>query len=65
MRNLKSFPALFGSLIAVAVVLFVAFHFIFIDFFVDLWWYQSLKLESYFWLRLLYKFFLSGGAFVV
>ena len=65
MRNLKSFPALFGSLIAVAVVLFVAFHFIFIDFFVDLWWYQSLKLESYFWLRLLYKFFLSGGVTLV
>ena len=65
MRNLKFFPALFGSLIAVAVVLFVAFHFIFIDFFVDLWWYQSLKLESYFWLRLLYKFFLSGGVTLV
>ena len=32
MRNLTFFPALFGSLAAVAVVLFVAFHFIFIDF---------------------------------
>ena len=61
MRNLKFLPALLGGTIALAVVLFVAFHFIFIDFFVDLWWYQSLKLESYFWLRLLYKFFLSGG----
>ena len=30
MRNLKSFPALFGSLIAVAVVLFVAFHFFYL-----------------------------------
>ncbi len=61
MRNLKFLPALLGGTIVLAVVLFVAFHFIFIDFFVDLWWYQSLKLESYFWLRLLYKFFLSGG----
>ncbi len=65
MRNLTFFPALFGSLAAVAVVLFVAFHFIFIDFFVDWWWYESLKLESYFWLRLLYKFFLSGGVTLV
>ncbi len=61
MRNLKFLPAMLGGTVALAVVLFVAFHFIFIDLFVDLWWYQSLKLESYFWLRLLYKFFLSGG----
>ncbi len=61
MRNSKFFPAMLGGIIAFAVVLFVAFHFIFVDFFVDLWWYESLKLESYFWLRLLYKFFLSGG----
>ncbi len=61
MRNLKFLPAMLGGVIALAVILFVAFHFIFIDLFVDLWWYQSLKLESYFWLRLLYKFFLSGG----
>jgi uncharacterized membrane protein (UPF0182 family) len=61
MRNLKFLPALLGGIIVLAVVLFVAFHFIFVDFFVDWWWYDSLKLESYFWLRLLYKFFLSGG----
>ncbi|MDD5229340.1 MAG: UPF0182 family protein [Methylococcales bacterium] len=65
MRNLKFLPALLGSIIALAVVLFVAFHFIFIDFFVDWWWYDSLKLESYFWLRTLYKFFLSGGVTLV
>ncbi len=61
MRNLKFLPAMLGGIVALAVVLFVAFHFIFIDLFVDLWWYQSLNFESYFWLRLLYKFFLSGG----
>jgi hypothetical protein len=58
MRNLKFLPALLGGIIALAVVLFVAFHFIFIDFFVDWWWLDSLNVESYFWLRLLYKFFL-------
>jgi len=61
MRNLKFLPALLGGTLALAVVLFVAFHFIFIDFFIDWWWFDSLKLETYFWLRLLYKFFLSGG----
>jgi len=61
MRNLKFLPAIIGATLVIAIILFVAFHFIFLDLFVDLWWYQSLKLESYFWLRLLYKFFLSGG----
>jgi len=61
MRNLKFIPAIIGALLVIAIILYVAFHFIFLDLFVDLWWYQSLKLESYFWLRLLYKFFLSGG----
>lgn len=61
MRNPKSLPALIGAILLTAIVLYVAFYFVFLDLFVDLWWYQSLKLEAYFWLRLLYKFFLSGG----
>ena len=61
MRNLKLLPAIIGAIFVIAIFLYVAFHFIFLDLFVDLWWYQSLKLEPYFWLRLLYKFFLSGG----
>ncbi|MBM4207499.1 MAG: UPF0182 family protein [Gammaproteobacteria bacterium] len=60
MRNLN-IPAIIFGIIVLSLILFVAFHFIFLDLFVDLWWYQSLKLEFYFWLRLLYKFFLSGG----
>ncbi|WP_394753096.1 UPF0182 family protein [Crenothrix sp.] len=61
MQKLKSVPALIGATLLLVVVLIVAFHFIFLDLFVDLWWFQSLKLEGYFWLRLLYKYFLSGG----
>ncbi|NOT83600.1 MAG: UPF0182 family protein [Methylococcaceae bacterium] len=61
MRNWKQLPGLIGIIIILAVVLYVAFYFIFLDLFVDLWWFQSLKFESYFWLRLLYRFFLSGG----
>jgi len=60
MRNLKLLPALIAATLVIAVIVFTAFHFIFLDLFVDLWWYQSLKLEFYFWLRLLYKFFFSG-----
>jgi uncharacterized protein len=61
MRNLKFIPAIIVATLAICLVLFVAFHFIFLNLFVDLWWFQSIKLEHYFWLRLLYKFFLSGG----
>ncbi len=61
MRNLKFIPAIILATLVICLVLFVAFHFVFLDLFVDLWWFQSIKLEHYFWLRLLYKFFLSGG----
>jgi uncharacterized membrane protein (UPF0182 family) len=65
MRNLKFIPALIGATLVVAIILYVAFHFIFLDLFVDLWWFQSLELGTYFWLKLLYKFFLSGGVTLV
>lgn len=61
MRNWKLIPGLIGATIILAIVLYVAFYFVFLDLFVDLWWFQSLKFEGYFWLRLLYRFFLSGG----
>ncbi len=61
MRNLKFLPALIGATLVIAIILYVAFYFIFLDLFVDLWWFQSLNFESYFWLKLLYKFFLSGA----
>ena len=61
MRNWKLLPALAGATIVIAIILYVAFYFVFLDLLVDLWWFRSLELESYFWLRLLYKFILSGG----
>ena len=61
MRNSTLFPTLIGATVILGGILFIAFHFIFLDLFVDLWWYESLKLESYFWLRLLYRFFIFGG----
>ena len=64
MRNLKFLAIALGAILVITAILYVVFHFLFIDLFVDLWWFQSLKLEAYFWLRLLYKFFLSGGVTV-
>ena len=65
MRNWKLLPALAGAILVIAIVLYVAFYFIFLDLLVDLWWFRSLELEAYFWLRLLYRFILSGGVTLV
>ncbi len=66
MRNWKQLlPALVGATIVIAIILYVAFYFVFLDLFVDLWWFRSLELEGYFWLKLLYRFILSGGVTVL
>ncbi|MDD2737475.1 MAG: UPF0182 family protein [Methylomonas lenta] len=61
MRKRKLLPALAGFTIVSAIILYVAFYFVFLDFFVDLWWFRSLEFEAYFWLRLLYRFVFSGA----
>ena len=61
MRNWKLLPVFIGAAILTVIVAYVAFYFIFLDLFVDLWWFRSLEYEGYFWLRLLYKFIFSGG----
>ncbi|MGR9072349.1 MAG: UPF0182 family protein, partial [Gammaproteobacteria bacterium] len=65
MRNWRFIPALLFTTVVILVVVYVAFYFIFLDLFVDLWWFRSLDFEGYFWLRLLYRFFLSGGVTLV
>ncbi len=59
MRNWKLFPILTGALV-LAIVLYIALYFVFINFFVDLWWFESLNFEAYFWLKVLYRFIFSG-----
>lgn len=61
MLNRKLLPALIGASFFAIVIVYVAFYFIFLDLFVDYWWFKDLHFEGYFWLRLLYRFFLSGG----
>ncbi len=65
MRNWKLLPALTVGTLVIAIGLYVAFYFLFLDLFVDLWWFRSLELEGYYWLRLLYRFILSGGVTIV
>jgi len=61
MRNWKLLPGLTAAIIAIAIVLYFALYFVFLDFFVDLWWFKSLDFEAYFWLKFLYRFIFSGA----
>jgi len=60
MRIWKYLPAVLITTVGILVTVYVAFYFVFLDLIVDYWWFQALKFEGYFWLRLLYRFFLSG-----
>ncbi len=64
MRNWK-WLSVFIGLTALAVIIYILFYFVFLDFFVDLWWFRSLNFEGYFWLRLLYRFIFSGGVTLI
>ncbi|MFW5937054.1 MAG: UPF0182 family protein [Desulfosalsimonas sp.] len=52
------------GLITAAVVIglgYVAFYFLFLDFLVDYWWFDSLGYGSYFFLRLSYRYLVFAG----
>jgi hypothetical protein len=38
---------------------------VFLDFFVDLWWFRALDFEAYFWLRGMYRYALFGVTVIV
>ncbi len=61
MRNWKKAILFLGAGAASLLIIYTVFHFVFLDLFVDLWWFQSLQYESYFWLRLFYRFLIGGG----
>ena len=62
MPNWKRIPVFLGIILAVLALFYIAFYFVFLESIVDLWWFRSLDYEGYFWLRLLYRYFISGGA---
>ncbi len=43
-------------LLIVAAGLYILFHFLFLDFVVDSWWFESLGYRTYFWQRFLYRY---------
>lgn len=61
MRDWKVLPGLIAATLAVGAGLYIALYFVFLDFFVDLWWFRSLSFEPYFWLRFLYRFIFSAA----
>lgn len=54
-----------SSAVLALIILYIALYVIFLDIFVDLWWFRSLEYEGYFWMRLLYRFFISGEVTLV
>jgi uncharacterized protein len=61
MRNWKRMLTLAGIVLVVLGVIYVAFFLIFLELVVDFWWFRSLDFEGYFWLKLLYRYIISGG----
>jgi hypothetical protein len=60
MRNWKLLPVLVVVMLFISI-LYVAFNVLFLEFLVDLWWFRSLEMEAYYWLRSFYRFIFSGG----
>lgn len=56
MLKIKKWMAFIIGLLGILAILIAAVKFIFIDFFVDLWWFQGQGMTSYYLLRLLYPY---------
>lgn len=64
MRNWKRILGIGAAVIATIAVIGLGIGIALTHFLVDLWWFQSLDFGGYFWLRLLYRYILSGGVTV-
>ncbi len=56
MANIKKWMALIIGLFAIIGILIATVKFIFLDFFVDLWWFQNQGMTLYYALRILYPY---------
>ena len=65
MRIPRHLTKIIAATLGILLVVYVAFYFVFLELIVDYWWFRALKFEGYFWLRLLYRFFLSGSVTAV
>lgn len=56
MRNWKLWAILAGVGIIGVGIIYVLFNFIFLDFFVNFWWFESKGLQGYYLLRIVYRY---------
>lgn len=56
MRFSKRWLWILGSIIVAFIIIALLLAFVFTDFLVDLWWFESLGYSSFFWQRLLYQY---------
>jgi uncharacterized protein len=61
MQNRKSLMIVATLVLIAPIVILVASSIPLIHLLVDYWWFSSLDYEGYFWLRLLYRYILSGS----
>lgn len=61
MRNWKRLLTIAIALVTIVALVGLAVGVALTHFLVDLWWFESLNYGGYFWLRLLYRYILSGG----
>ncbi len=61
MSNWKRLLVTFFSIAALLAAIALGTGIALTHFLVDLWWFEALEFEAYFWLRLLYRYILSGG----
>ena len=65
MHNLKRLLIILMASILALALLAVGVGVVFTDFIVDFWWHSELGFAEFFWLKLLYRYILSGGITLV
>ena len=65
MQNLKRGLFILGAgIVGIAILLLLA-SFAAVDYLVDIWWFNSLNYEFYYWQRLLYRYAIFGGVTLI
>ncbi|MFW6334918.1 MAG: UPF0182 family protein, partial [Desulfosalsimonas sp.] len=62
MKKSKRWLAALLAVLLLAGIGYIAFYFLYLDFLVDYWWFDSLGYGWYFFLRVFYKYLIFAGA---
>jgi uncharacterized protein len=46
-------------------IIYIVFKFLFLNFFLDWWWFESLGYEGYFWIRIMYRYMIFGAVTLI